>query len=479
MSAYVLIPRIATLDKESTRKLLSESASFLVITGGVLCLALYLFMPYLLSLLYPAFAGLPEYHSFVSFGRLLLLQPILLGLSGIATAVTQVERKFVLFALSPVLYNLGIILGTVLLYPVFGLKGIGIGVVCGALVHLAIHIPVLMKASVMPYLTFPTLRSIVPVIRDSVPRSLALGMSAITGLVLTVLAAKIGTGSISVFTLAGNLEAVPLALIGASYAVAAFPALSAASSGENKVEFMRILSASARHLLVWSLVSFGLIVVLRAHLVRAILGTGAFDWDATRLTAALLAIFAAGLAAQGLVLLFSRALYAARESWRPFLYQLLGGVATVILTLFFLALPSSGFPTALAELFRVGDVQGSAILLIALAGTIGQFLLAILSVVALRNVAPGLATALLRPMFQGVAAATIGGVSAYGVLALGADIAPLTNFFAVFTEGLAAGLVGLFAGATHASHTRKRGIKRYCSSTRASSWYTRYTFAFS
>lgn len=448
VSAYVLIPRIATSNKEETKKLLSESASFLAIFGGAISVVLLVFMPQILSLLYPSFTGVSGYESFILLARLLLLQPILLGFSGILTSVTQVERKFALFALSPVLYNAGIIAGTIFLYPTLGLLGIGIGVLLGALMHLCIHIPALARASLLPRLTLPSREVAGSVARDSLPRSLALGMSALTALLLTVLAAKVGTGSISVFTLALNLEAVPLALIGASYAVAAFPALSAASNGSDRAEFTRILSASARHLLVWSLVSFGLILVLRAHLVRAILGTGAFDWDATRLTAAMLAIFAAGLAAQGLVLLFSRALYAARQSWRPFFYQLSGGVVTVLTALFLLSLPYEGFPAAFAEFLRVGDVPGAAILLVALSATLGQVFLALLSLVAVRSAAPGLLKELLRPFCEGVLAAALGGAAAYGMLALVGEIAPLTTLAAVFTEGLLAGIVGLFVAGT-------------------------------
>lgn len=317
VSAYVLIPRITGMDRESTRRLLSESASFLFGVGGVICIVLAVFMPTFLAFLYPSFVASPQNAEFVLLARLLLLQPILLGLSGVVGSVTQVHRRFVLFALSPVLYNLGIIVGTVVLYPLWGLPGIGVGVIIGAIAYLAVNLPVVSEAGVMPRLCLPTWSLMASVIRDSVPRSLALGVGSVTALVLTALASRIGTGAVSVFTFASNLEAVPLALIGSSYAVAAFPALSEASDVSRRDEFTRILSASARHVILWSVVALGLIAVLRAHLVRVILGTGAFDWDATRLTAALLVVLAVGLVAQGLVILFSRALYAARQSWRP------------------------------------------------------------------------------------------------------------------------------------------------------------------
>lgn len=447
VSAYVIIPRITGMDREGTRRLLSESATFLFVTGGALCAILVFLMPQFLTFLYPSFVTSPFSGEFVLLARILLLQPILLGLSGVMASVTQVHRRFFLYAISPVLYNLGIILGTTFFYPLWGLPGIGIGVIIGAVAYLAVHIPVVIEAGVLPRLRMPHFALMAPIVRDSVPRSLALGVHSITMLILTAFAARIGTGSVSVFTFAGNLEAVPLALVGASYAVAAFPALSEASALEKREEFTSILSASARHIIVWSIVFLGLIVVLRAHIVRVVLGTGAFDWDATRLTAALLAVLTVGLAADALKLVLSRALYAARQSWRPLFYQVIGGVATVLLALWFLSMNPLGMPAMFAQWLRVGDVPGSAILLIALAATLGQVFLVLLSLVALKNVAPGLARTLWRPTRDGCIAALTGGALAYATLALESDIAPLTTLAAVLSQGLVAGIVGIIASA--------------------------------
>ncbi|MDO8566797.1 MAG: lipid II flippase MurJ, partial [bacterium] len=223
------------------------------------------------------------------------------------------------------------------------------------------------------------------------------------------------------------------------------PALSEASAPEKRDDFIRILSSSARHIILWSIVALGLIVVLRAHIVRIVLGTGAFDWNATRLTAALLAVLAVGLVAQGLAILFSRALYAARQSWRPLFYQLAAGALTVLLTVMFLIEGKDGLPSWLALFLRVGDVHGNGVLLLALSITLGQIFLVILSIFALRNIVPGLAHMLARPCMDGCIAAIAGGVAAYGVLALEGGIAPLTTLMSVFTQGLVAGIVGLAA----------------------------------
>ncbi len=446
VSAYILIPRITGADRETTRRLLSESMTFLLVLGGALCVILALYMPGFLTLLYPDLSNSVYREEFILLARVLLIQPIILGVSGILASVTQVNRRFVLFALSPVLYNLGIIFGAIVLYPLWGLPGIGAGVVLGALAYATLNIPVVMRAGVLPRLVWPTWSTMLPIVRDSVPRSLALGMGAITLLVLTSLASRIGDGAVSVFTFASNLEAVPLALIGSSYAVAAFPALSEYAL-KNKDEFARILSASARHIILWSVVFVGIIAVLRAHLVRVILGTGAFDWDDTRLTAALLAMLVAGLVAQGLVLLFSRALYAARKSWEPLIYQLASCALTIGLALLLLAYPQGSLALYLAELFKVSDVSGNSVLLIAFAAMVGQLFLAGLSLVGVARVAPGVLRGLMQPLFGGLLAAVTGGVATYGMLAYLGEIAPLTTLFNVFTEGFIAGMVGLAASA--------------------------------
>ena len=98
VSAYVLIPKIADLNKEEAQKLISQTCSFLVIGGGIICGILAVFAPQLLFLIYPTFKHSVNAANFVLLERILLIQPILLGLSGIIMSVTQIHRRFVLRA---------------------------------------------------------------------------------------------------------------------------------------------------------------------------------------------------------------------------------------------------------------------------------------------------------------------------------------------------------------------------------------------
>lgn len=445
VSAYVLIPRITGAPKESTRRLLSHAASFLFIAGGIVSLGAAVWMPQLLAGLFPELAHAEGAHEFVFLARLLLVQPLLLGLSGVLTSVTQVERRFFLFALSPVLYNLGIIAGAWFLYPLYGIAGIGYGVLAGAFMHLAIHFPVVARAGVFPRFVLPDSKLMWSVVRDSVPRSLALSFGAVTTLVLTMLASRAGEGSVALFSIAGNLEAVPLALIGASYATAAFPVLSEEAKKEQGGAFRETLRAAGSHIIFWSSVVAILSIVLRAHLVRVLYGTGAFDWDATRLTAALLAVLILGLAAQGIVLIAARAFYAMRRSFTPLIIQVLGLAVSAVFAVACMTLAdaSPGFRYFIESLLRIEGITNTTVVFVALGATLGQIAMGILALLSLSGIAPGIVRDLVRPLFEGLAAGILGGAAGYEVLAAFGNIAPLSTFGAVFTQGLLAGMVGL------------------------------------
>lgn len=445
VSAYVLIPRIASLSKEEAQRMLSHAASFLVLFGAGVAVVAWIAMPYILSALFPQLAVLPEAQDFVLLSRVLLLQPILLGLSGVITSVTQVHRRFMLFALSPILYNVGIIFGVVCLYPLFGLVGIGYGVLLGALLHVGIHVPFVKSEGLLPSPRLPSLTLLWSIMRDSLPRSLALSFGAITTLFLTTIAARVSEGAVSVFALAGNIQAVPLALIGASYATAAFPVLSHEAGNGRTEEFKTTLSTAARHIIFWSSIATVFFIVFRAHVVRILLGSGAFDWDATRLTSALLAVLVVGLSAQGFVLLASRAFYAVGRSWVPLIIQGVGFLASIGGALFALHLVRTD-PFAvlfMEDLLRVEGALGSDVLLIALGATVGQLVMGIAALFTLSYVARGMVRPLIEPLFEALGAALVGGAAAYLSLSLMGNIAPLTTLLSVFAQTAVAGIVGV------------------------------------
>src|SRR3989338_2691194 len=215
----------------------------------------------LLSKIFPGFSAQSE--SLIGLSRILLLSPILLGISNLFGSLTQSRNRFFIYALSPLLYNFGIILGIIFLYPNFGLQGLTWGVVLGALLHMAIQLPSLIHLKLLPKLTFaPDFKKVRQLIILSLPRTITLSINHIAIFFLLSLASLMSVGSVSVFSLAFNLQSVPLSIIGVSYSLAAFPTLSRLfSSGEKEKFFSEILS-SARHIIFWSVPVMVFFIVL-------------------------------------------------------------------------------------------------------------------------------------------------------------------------------------------------------------------------
>lgn len=155
VSISVLIPFFSGVfesDKEKTRKLLSSIfTGFLVIMIGVSLVAFAL-MPYLVRFFFGNLGGEDAMIELTLLSRLLLLQPICLGISNVFGIVTQISKRFFLYAVSPILYNASIIFGLVFLYPIYGMKGVIGGVVIGGVMHFVIQIPFVFKQGLLPYI---------------------------------------------------------------------------------------------------------------------------------------------------------------------------------------------------------------------------------------------------------------------------------------------------------------------------------------
>lgn len=453
VSVYVLIPELARRDTQAQREYIDTIVlgfSILAVCAGSVAA---LFAPRLLSYLFPHFVEAGFLTTLVSLTRIMLLQPILLGLSNIFAAITQTKYRYTLYASSPLFYNLGIILGIVVLYPLWGLAGLAWGVVIGAGLHAGIQIPSIVNDGFFRKL--PRLGDIHVLFRTaavSVPRALALSMNQVTFIGLTALAGTLAVGSISVFMFAFNLYSVPLAVIGASYSVAAFPALALFLAKGRQSEFIEHIASAARHIFFWSLPATALIIVLRAHIVRVVLGSGAFDWTDTRLTAASLAMLSLALVGQGLMLLLVRGYYAAGRTFTPFLMSSGIALGTIGLgEILIRVMENAQTLSFIQALLRVEDIQGSNMLALAiayaLATLIGTAFLAFYFEIRFR----GFFARIGRSFAEGIVAAFTGGVSAYATLAI---IGPLTlssTLASVLIKGFAAGTSGIIvAGLVYA-----------------------------
>jgi putative peptidoglycan lipid II flippase len=447
VSLFVLIPFIedATRDsEEAVRAFLSHMFTFFATALSSIALLLWIWASDLLHLLYPAFSS-TAHESLVHMVRILLLQPIILGVSNLCAAYVQVKGRFLLYATAPVLYNLGIIIGITMLYPHMGADGLAWGVVLGAILHLSIQLPFLVEHHMLPRFARPDWNIVRKVVWISIPRTITLSAQQFVMLVLIAIAATYGTGSVAAFTLAFNLQAVPLALIAATYSVAAFPRLARLYSGGDKEAYITIVRIAARQIIFWALPALVLIIVLRAQMVRVILGSGAFDWNATMETAALLALFVVSLVAQGLIVLLVRACYAAGRTKIPLILNVGSSVLTIVGAFLLLYGARVGVIDIeyFSRLMRVSGVVGNEVLLIALAFSLGAIVNMSLLLLYFEREAPTFIRSLVKTTTQSLVAALVGGVAAYLALGTVDDMVSLSTGAGIFVQGAVAGILGL------------------------------------
>ncbi|MDZ4284350.1 MAG: lipid II flippase MurJ, partial [Patescibacteria group bacterium] len=322
-------------------------------------------------------------------------------------------------------------------------------VILGAALHLGIQIPTVLAGGF--FKSFPRTQpfsSLSGLVSISVPRALALSMSQLSFLGLVGLAGILSAGSISIFMFSYNLHAAPLAIIGASYSVAAFPRLAQMFSRGERDEFLTHVSTAARHIFFWSCPAIALIIVLRAYIVRLVLGSGAFDWTDTRLTAAALALLSISLAAQALTLLLVRGYYAAGRTMVPFLMSAVTAAAALGLGFLFINVVHDPLVLRAIEIaLRVRGVAGSQVLALPFAYSLTALMGALFLSIHFNRTFPGFFSRTARTFTESVAAGLAGGLAAYIAVTLLGDITPLSTTLGVFVRGLAGAIAGLSASA--------------------------------
>jgi putative peptidoglycan lipid II flippase len=290
-----------------------------------------IFAPFLVRLITPGFTAEAQLAT-ANLTRIMFLSPLFLGISGVLGGILQSFRRFLIYSLAPILYNLGIIIGVVFFSKEWGLNGLAYGVVLGAFLHMAIQIPAVKILGYkyswkINWRDVATLR----IGRLMIPRTMSLAITQIDLLVTTVIASGLAAGSLSIFNLANNLQSFPVGIFGVSFAIAAFPALSQHAFDLKKLEAS--FSSTLRQILFFVIPATVFLITLRAQIIRVILGTGAFNWQDTILSMNTLAFFAISLFAQASIPLLVRVFYARHNSKTPFYLGIFTVAADVVLCL--------------------------------------------------------------------------------------------------------------------------------------------------
>lgn len=449
-------------NKEEAKRFVDGMFTFFFLLISVVCAVLFFAIPYMAPLLFPGFETAAAQSELILLTRILLLQPILLGLSSLLAGVTHVYKKFFVYSIGLLLYNVGIIFGLLFLYPTFGLAGLGMGVVLGALLQFIIQLSAIAREGFVPFPRFSLKRAdLKEVLTLSIPRTITLSASQLVMLVLISLASLLEEGSITVFNFSYNLQSVPLTIIGVSYSVAAFPTLARLYSEGKTLLFARQIASAARHIIFWSLPAMVLFIVLRAQIVRTVLGAGEFSWSDTRLTAATLGIFSISIVAQALILLFIRGYYAAGKTRRPLIIAVATSLSTLALAFLSLEIVER-YPTVqyfLESLFRVEGLSGTRVLILALVYSVGQMASALLLWFFFSRDFKEFAVPVRSAFLHSLSSSVFIGFVSYFCLAIFDNIFDINTFLGIFLQGLLSGIVGITAGIALLNLLGNREIK--------------------
>lgn len=388
---------------------------------GVIC---FIFVHQLMPIIAPGFS--PEKQATTAhLTRIMLISIMFFGVSNITSGVLNSFRRYFSFAFAPVLYNVGIILGIIFLVPKYGVYGLAYGVVVGSILHFCIQLPSLLKTGYryQPVLDFKH-EGVRKVGKLMIPRTIGLAVAQIDQLISVIIGSTLAVGSVAIFNLSNNLQSFPINVFGVSLAVASFPIFSEAFAQNNTERFIVQFSVSFRRILFLIIPTSVMILMLRAQIVRVILGSGAFNWEDTRLTAQTLGYFSLSLFAQSLIPLLARSFYALHDTKTPVKIAILSVVTN----------------TAGALIFsRFMGVMGLG-LAFSISSLVNMFLLYI----TLRKRLGYLDDkTILRSTVKLIIISTIMGLVMWGAkyfLALGIN---MHTFVGIFIQGVGAGVIGI------------------------------------
>lgn len=325
---------LAREDRKNAWKLAASVANLLTLIMTMLAALSALFAPQVVRwLLAPGLAarGPGVMALTATLLRIQLPSAVVFGLSGLLMGVLNAHQRFLLPALAPAMYQFGLIFGVLVLAPSMGIYGLAWGVNVGALLHLAIQLPALLRLPQRRY--FPGLGLSDPAVREVVrlmgPRLLGVAVVQLNFLLNTYLASLQPAGSLTGISLAFPLMIMPQAAIAQSIAIAALPMFSAQAARGRLDEMRASLAATLRGVVLLSLPAAVGLVLLREPLVALIYQRQAFTPESTRLVAWALLWYAVGLVSHSVVEIVSRAFYALHDTKTPVMV----GIAAMTLNL--------------------------------------------------------------------------------------------------------------------------------------------------
>ena len=331
---YAFIPvfggMLARNDEADAWKLASHVMNTIFSVTAALSVIAFLLAPWLVrTFVAPGFTE-EQVLQTAGLMRILLLSTLIFSVSGIFQGILHSFNHFLLPALAPILFDLGILFGVIFLVGPLGVYGIAWGAVLGAALHFSIQVPGLIHFHIRWWpewgLRDPRLRQVIVLM---IPRLLGLGVVSFNFLVANNIASRLGTGAVSAFDWGWRLMQIPETLLGSAMGFVIFPTLAALSELGDAGGKRRAMSGALRFILVATIPSAAGLIVLGRPLI-GLLERGAFDATASELVYSTLQFFAVGLIVHSMLEIVARSFYADKDTITPLYAALAAATVNVI-----------------------------------------------------------------------------------------------------------------------------------------------------
>ena len=330
-----LIPIIAGLfatDQEARAWRVVSTITTLMLSALVLLAGVVLlFAPGLVGVITPGFDE-AELAQTTELTRIMVLSPMFLAAGAMATSILNARGRFAASALAPLVYNLGIIAGALILVPAFGVPGLAYGVVLGAAGHLLVQVPAVagLGARLRPRVDIRDEQARLALVL-MIPRAIGLGATQLVFLVMTSLASTLGPEALAEFSFAFAILQIPIGVIGVPLGIVLLPSLAREAATGATAGFAHLLG---RGLAILAYVMIGIAalgIVVSQDIVRLLFGVADIGEPAILATADALAVFLLGLTAHSLIAVLARAFYALQDTKTPVAAALLAVVANIVI----------------------------------------------------------------------------------------------------------------------------------------------------
>lgn len=309
-------------DKEALSKNISSIVNVISLVLVGLIVVLILGASFLIPLITP---GFPKYKMdmVIYFSRILLVGQLpFLVVGNFLTGISQARKRFLIPALAPIIYNLGIIGVTIFFSQSLGLEAPVLGVVVGAFLFLMIQIPVIFSADFEFQFIVSHSKVMWEFFRVTLPRIFTVVTAQIESTIDLSLSSLISPGAYAIFYLAQHLQLLPVSVIGISFGQASLPYLSEIYHEKNTEQFRNIIISSILNLFFFIIPCAIFFIFANTYIVRIFFGSKKFDLESTRLTAATLLFFAASIPFHSIYYFLTRCFYAIFDTRTPFYFSL-------------------------------------------------------------------------------------------------------------------------------------------------------------